>query len=191
MGATAHQFEMEPWVVTLSMTDQVAARRELLLSQPDACCKENFDALYDGVIALLRTDVGRAYRVAEEAGWLAAQLNDRFVNAKAARMQGHVLAVQGKYNDALAQYEASIAEFDALHSDFEAAITINASLQTLIYGGHYERAFNMAERARAVFEAHNDQTRLARLEISIGNIYYRQDRFRDAVDRYELAYRKS
>lgn len=191
MGAAANQFDMEPWVATLSMTDQAAARRELLLSQPGACSSKNFNALYDGVIALLRTDMGRAYRVAEEAGWLATRLNDRFVNAKAARMRGHVLAVQGKYSEALAQYETSIAEFDALNSDFESAITINASLQTLIYGGQYERAFSMAEKARAVFEAHNDQTRLARLEISVGNIFYRQDRFRDAVDRYERAYQKS
>ena len=49
--------------------------------------------------------------------------------------------------------------------------------------------FAAAERARQIFAAEGNAWRLARLDINIGNIYYRQDRFNDAQACYERAYR--
>ena len=61
-------------------------------------------------------------------------------------------------------------------------------MQSLIYDGQYERAFRLGEQARSIFHAHKDRLRLARLNSNIANIYYRQDRFQEAVDLYEGAY---
>lgn len=191
MGDAENQLEMEPWIASLSLTEGAPERREMLLRQSGACSKASFDSLYEGVIALLRNDVRRAERVAEEALWIAAQLQDPFTTSKAARLKGHVLAVRGKYREAISEYEASAEGFRASGSDMEAAITINASLQTLIYDGQYDRAFRLAEEARQTFLRHEDQTRLARLDISLGNIFYRQDRFREAAEHYESAYKSA
>jgi len=44
-----------------------------------------------------------------------------------------------------------------------------------------------AERARKIFSEAKDDIRLARLDINVGNIFHRQDRFREALDCYEQA----
>ena len=54
--------------------------------------------------------------------------------------------------------------------------------------GDYDAAFSAAERARAIFTQLGDELRLSRLEINIGNVFYRQDRFADALACYRRAY---
>ena len=49
-------------------------------------------------------------------------------------------------------------------------------------------AFAAGERARKIFADQGNTWRLARLEINIGNIYSRQDRFVEAIDCYQRAY---
>src|SRR6266481_6958765 len=49
-------------------------------------------------------------------------------------------------------------------------------------------ALAAARRARGIFCAAGEATRLARLDINVGNIFHRQDRFREALDCYESAY---
>src|SRR5262249_47322686 len=56
--------------------------------------------------------------------------------------------------------------------------------------GEYDRAFTAADRARQIFAEANNTWRLARLDINLGNIFYRQDRFAEALEHYERAYRQ-
>src|SRR2546429_5297108 len=50
----------------------------------------------------------------------------------------------------------------------------------------YDQAFHAAERAREIFTRLDDPRRLARLEINVGNIYHRQDRFEESIAHYEI-----
>ena len=61
-------------------------------------------------------------------------------------------------------------------------------MQPLLLMGEYNRALAAAERARRIFTAEGDSWRLARLDINLGNVYYRQDRFEEALASYERAY---
>ena len=45
------------------------------------------------------------------------------------------------------------------------------------------------QRARDIFERLGDRLRLARLDANMGNILYRQDRFEEALELYQRAYR--
>src|SRR5439155_142461 len=47
-----------------------------------------------------------------------------------------------------------------------------------------------AARAREIFTRQGDDVRLARLELNVGNIYHRQDRFAEALAAYEQAYER-
>ena len=58
----------------------------------------------------------------------------------------------------------------------------------MILLGEYDQAFQAAEGAREIFARLNDPWRLARLEINVGNIYHRQDRFEESIAHYESAY---
>src|SRR5437764_6816492 len=70
----------------------------------------------------------------------------------------------------------------------ESAIVQSISIQPLILLGEYDQAFRAAERAREIFTRLDDQRRLARLEIKVGNICRRQDRFEESIAHYERAY---
>ena len=61
---------------------------------------------------------------------------------------------------------------------------MSSALQALIYLGRYEQAEAWSERARAVFQETGDALRLARLDSNRGNIFYRQDRYQEALDSY-------
>jgi CHAT domain-containing protein len=58
----------------------------------------------------------------------------------------------------------------------------------LLLLGWYDQALAAGERAGAIFRKQGNTRRLARLEINIGNIYHRQDRFTEALAFYERAY---
>ena len=51
------------------------------------------------------------------------------------------------------------------------------------------RRFAFAREAREIFSRQGDQWRLARLELNLGNIFDRRDRFEEALACYESAYR--
>src|SRR6202035_1574155 len=64
----------------------------------------------------------------------------------------------------------------------------SGSIQSLLLLGRYDEAIAAGERAKAIFRQQGNTRRLARLEINIGNIYHRQDRFTEALAFYDGAY---
>ena len=153
----------------------------------DAATVDLVIQLADEVPRRARSNLQEAKRLARAASWLARRLGDAFARARALRAHGHVQSLGGRYRAALARYAEAAKTFTAIGADIEVAITDSGSLQPLIYCGEYEEAFARAERARAVFERHGDHPRLARLESNAGNIYFRQDRFEEALICYQSA----
>src|SRR5207245_8856092 len=96
---------------------------------------------------------------------------------------GHVLYLGRRYQPALRRYQAALALFKRLRRTIDVGRTLSGSVQPLIYLGRYEQAFAYAQKAREIFEKHGDRVRLARLELHIGNILYRQDRFAEEIGR--------
>src|SRR5437870_13060074 len=84
---------------------------------------------------------------------------------------------QGENAQAVDLHQQAVALFDALGDTSEVARTLSGSIQPLLLMGEYNRAFAAAERARKIFAEEGNTWRLARLDINLGNIYYRQDRF--------------
>ncbi|MGC2197448.1 MAG: CHAT domain-containing tetratricopeptide repeat protein, partial [Terriglobales bacterium] len=64
------------------------------------------------------------------------------------------------------------------------------SIQPLLLLGCYDQALAAGARARKIFREQDNARRLARLEINIGNIYHRQDRFSEAAEVYQRAYQE-
>src|SRR4029077_6869881 len=93
-------------------------------------------------------------------------------------------------NRAAVEYNhQSFKLYESLGNGMEAGRTLSSSIQPMILLGEYDQAFQAAERAREIFERLNDPWRLARLEINVGNIYHRQDRFEESIKCYESAQR--
>jgi len=182
--------ELETWITDLSFMETEPARRSFLVDQPLLRTRQSVQKLYDAVVHLAGIDLKRAERLAEAASWIAADLNDSQSFAQSSRAVGHVLHLNGKYRQAIAQYEMALEIFESLGRDLDVARTINGALQSLIYDGQYDRAFALGERARRIFEANGDRLRLARLNSNMANIFYRQDRFHAALELYEAAHQE-
>jgi len=180
---------LEPWVVELSFISDPAERKNYLERSSQLRNREAIESLYNAVVLLGRVDLQRAERLAEAARILVAGLNDPRATAQTERIVGHVLYLSGRHREAIPHYEKALALFAALESEVDVARTISgALLQSLIYDGQYDRVFLLESKARAIFQAHNDQLRLSRLDGNMGNVFYRQDRFQKALEYYERAY---
>jgi len=176
------------WTETLSRIPDERSRRAFLSRDPKLQTPEAVQQLFDEVIGLVRIDLRRAHRLAKAASWLGRELRDEASRALGLRALGHVYYLQNKHQFARRHYEAAIAIYTALNREPELARTMTAALQSLIYLGEYDLAFEWSERARAIFEEHGDLLRLARLDTNVGNILHRQDRFQEAISLYQRAY---
>ena len=144
-------------------------------------------ALHAGVLGALHRDRPRALRLNRAAQKLAELRGDPLSRAWALRSQGHCSHVAGDYEKAAAAYGAAAALFDEAGAEAELGRTLLGGLQALIFRGQYEEAHQWAARAEAIFRRHQDVLRLARLDSNVGNIYFRQDRPKDALARYQRA----
>lgn len=187
MSQQAGSFAPEPWIAELSAIEEEEARRRFLARQGHRQTEHSVQALLDGVAAFARFDLAKAERLAQAITWVAMESQDPYTIAQSHRAGGHVHYLNGRYPQAIREYETAITELQKLGRHLDAGSTISAALQSLIYDGQYDKAYQLGEQARAIFEAAGDRLRLARLDTNMANVYYRQDRFQEAGALYERA----
>lgn len=144
--------------------------------------------LHEAALRASRADLEAADRLARAAATVAKRLHDRPAVAKSVRTAGHILSLRGRYRAALAKYRSALDLLRDPADQVERAITLSGGLQTLIYLGDYDTAHAWAAEAREVFVRAGDTLRLGRLETNVGNVLYRQDRFREALASYREAH---
>ena len=142
----------------------------------------------EAVSTLVRVDLNRADRLASAAVTLANELGDCESHAYALRAKANSQWFLGKNSRASQLHARAARHFEEAGKIIEAGRTLSSSIQPLILLGEYGRALAAARRARRIFATAGEAERLARLEINVGNIFHRQDRFREALDCYESAY---
>jgi CHAT domain-containing protein len=164
------------------------ARRTFLAGKPALAKAEVVARLAEEVPRRVRVDPQQAMALAEAAELIARRLKSREALAQGLRAKGNALYGLNHHKAAVEHHERAIAIFEELGLDTEMGRTLSTSLQPLILQGEYDRALAAAARARAIFTRQGDDLRLARLELNVGNIYHRQDRFTEALRSYEQAY---
>lgn len=184
-----HQERLDEVVASLTGLASLPAVRRRLSGWKARPKPQLVDRLYDEVVRLVRVDLAQARRVARAACWLAKEWKDEYSLAQASRALGHVDYLSGLCAEALAHYQSAISRFEKLGRHLDLARTLSGSLQSLIYLGDYRCAFDWATRARSIFAAEGDGLRLARLDLNMGNILYRQDRFDESLRLYRRALR--
>ncbi len=178
----------EKLLAQLAELSDEAARRAFLSRNPGLLKPEVVTELADQAREKVRVDVRQALSLADAALTIATDLDNKESLARALRAKANVLYAQGKHAAAAVLHEQAVAWFESIGQSHEVARTLSGSIQPMLLLGEYNRAFTAAERARQIFAAEGNVWRLARLEINIGNIHYRQDRFIEAQACYERAY---
>lgn len=166
-----------------------AGTRKRFLARNRLLCKpEIVEGLTAVVREQIRIDPHHALTLAEFAVVAAHQLRKPELYGLALRAKAIALYGLGRNKDSLALNERVARIFEKHHNASELGKTLLTSIQPLILLGEYDRAFAAAERARKLFLRVGDTRLLARLEINVGNIYHREDRFEEALACYERAY---
>ncbi len=166
-------------------------RRRRFLSRRRALLRpETVARLSEIVSRRLRVDPKEALALAEVAETIGRRLRAPEALAQGLRAKGNALHFLNDYQAAVRHHEEAARLFAKAGQPTEVGRTLSTSIQSLILLGEYQRAQQAADRARAIFAGEGDHLRLARLELNVGNIYHRQDRFAEALRAYEEAYER-
>jgi CHAT domain-containing protein/tetratricopeptide (TPR) repeat protein len=189
MPATRTKNSSDALVAELGRLSSDAARRKFLSRHPKLIRQSTIEQLAQLVVQRVRVSTKEALYLAESAILIAKRLRRKAAQALALRAMANALYSTGDYRAAIEHHQRAIHLYESLRAWKEMARTLSSSIQPMILVGEYDQAFRAVERAREIFSRLEDRWRLARLEINVGNIYHRQDRFEESIAHYENAYR--
>jgi CHAT domain-containing protein/predicted negative regulator of RcsB-dependent stress response len=172
-----------------ALTD-APSRRKFLSRHPGLVRADAVARLSEMVPQRVRVDVKEALALAEAAELIARRVRSPEALAQGLRAKGNALYGLNEHTAAVEHHEQAVRLFEKAGKPHEVARTLSTSILPLIMLGEYRRAQAAAARARKIFTREGDELRLARLEINVGNLYHRQDRFAQALRAYELSYER-
>ncbi len=189
MPATLRKTSRDMLINELGQLSSETARRKFLTKHKVLVRQSTIEDLAQLVVQKVRVSTQEALNLAEAAVLIAKRLRGKEALALGLRAKANALYSAGDNRAAIEHHEQAFKLYESLGNWKEAGRTLSSSIQPMILLGEYDQAFQAAERAREIFERLDDAWRLARLEINVGNIYHRQDRFEESIAHYENAYR--
>src|SRR3989441_6011349 len=188
MPATLRKISRETLINELGGLSSESLRRKFLAKHKALVRLGTVEDLAQLVVQKVRVSTQEALNLAEAAVLIAKRLRRKEALALGLRAMANALYSSGDNRAAIEHHQQAIRLYESLGNWNEAARTLSGSIQPMILVGEYDQAFQAAERAKEIFTRLNDSWRLARLEINVGNIYHRQDRFEESIAHYERAY---
>jgi len=137
---------------------------------------------------LVKSDRNKALAVAETALMIAHRLGEPESVAQSLRAKANAYYALGQNKTALEHHGKALRIFRSLGRAEQVARTLSSFIQPLILQGRYRQAFAAAREARKIFTKQGNRWRVARLDLNLGNILDRRDRFEDALECYKRAY---
>jgi len=188
MPATRSKSSTGEFIAQLAQLSTEGDRRKFLARHRGLLRKEFVEQLAEQVVERVRVSTQEALHLAEAAILIGGRLKRKDALALSLRAKANALYSSGDNRAATELHQRAFQLYESVGDWKEAGRTLSTSIQPLILLGEYDQAFWAAERAREIFTRLDDQRRLARLEINVGNIYHRQDRFEESIAHYERAY---
>lgn len=189
MPAILKRNPSEALFARIGRLDSDAAREKFFAQRKSLLRQDIVEQLARLVVQKVRVSTQEALHLAEAAVLIAKKLKSEESLALALRAKANALYSSGDNHAAIQHHQQAFQLYESLEIWNEAARTLSSAIQPMILVGEYQQAFEAADRAREIFERLRDPWRLARLEINVGNIYHRQDRFEESIRHYENAYR--
>ena len=184
--------QINPWKIVLEELAELRnakSRKQYIRQHRQDLSVELVVQLADKARPLLRINPRKSLALSETAIQIARALDDPLAMAHATRMKANAEYALGRYRAAVTLYTTAIELFENLGERTELGRTLSVSILSLNLCAEYERAFECAARARKIFLELNDDLRIARVDINLGNVFHRQDRFAEALSCYRRAYR--
>lgn len=179
--------EENHWVETEDLSSPTA-RSEFITQHAELVRKEIVSSISARVPQLINSDKKRAFDIADFAMMLADRLGDDESTALSLRAKANAYYALRQNKNAVEHHRKAVRLFRSLGQSEQVARTLSSSLQPLILQGQYSQAFVAAREARRIFTQSRNRWRLARLDLNLGNLLDRQDRFAESLECYERAY---
>ncbi|HVA63412.1 MAG TPA: CHAT domain-containing protein [Terriglobales bacterium] len=141
--------------------------------------REFFASLSEALAQEARIDPAPMARWAEALLGLARASGVAAYEALAWRAWGNIAFLCGDYTLAVEHYRRALERLG--DDDLERGRTLSSLLHPLAMLGDNEGSMAAAAEARACFERCGAQHRLARLDINLASVWFREDRFVDAL----------
>ena len=176
------------WNEIAGLTTQ-RARAEFIDKHPELIQSTVVSSLTALVPQLVKSDRNRAIAVTEAAVMIANRLGDAESVAQSLRAKGNAHYALGQSKTASEHHREALRLFRSVGATEQVGRTLSSSIQPLILQGRYRQAFAAEREARKIFTEQGNRWRVARLDLNLGNILDRQDRFAEALECFERAYK--
>ena len=136
---------------------------------------------------LVHGDLSNAAQLVERIERVAAVVDDPRATAFAKASRARFLHICGKHRESNQLYAQAARTLREHKLTLYSAVIQRQQIDALTELGRYDEALRVARDARRVLGAAG-AVEQAKLETNIGNIYYRLDRYKEALRRYERAH---
>jgi len=177
----------EEFVEALLSAPEPKARRFLMGEHPEWFQTDSVYVLKARADQAERDDARRALEIGQIAEELAEQLVDDEAKAVAQWIQANAQDFLAELEAAAQSYDRAAHFFRAAGKPLEAARTSIGHISTLLKLGRFDEAQSLAEAARLVFVEFEDLTSQAKIDMNLGNLYYRRGQYAPASQAYRRA----
>jgi tetratricopeptide (TPR) repeat protein len=177
----------EESLAALAQIRDGAQQRAYILNATGSSTQALIESLSARIRELLPRDPDLAQTLAETNLYIASLVDTTVGWAFANRSRAQVLYTMRKSADAAPFFDRAVELFEQAGLTGEIGRTLVAQMDNLMYLSRYTEALSVAQRARAALQVGGDIQYLSRLEIALGNLYYRLNKYSEALEHYDLA----
>ena len=177
----------EQYLASLAQIRDAALQQAYISNSGVAPSLELIETLSFRIRDLCPKDPLLAEAFAETNLYLASLVDTPAGWAYAYRSRAHVLYTMRRCLEAQPFFELAVDLFSQTQLNGEAGRTMVGEMDNLSFLSRFEEATHLEERARAALEQAQDQRYLTTLEIALGNLYYRLNRYEKSLIHYQSA----
>ena len=177
----------EQYLASLAQIRDAALQQAYISNSGVAPSLELIETLSFRIRDLCPKDPLLAEAFAETNLYLASLVDTPAGWAYAYRSRAHVLYTMRRCLEAQPFFERAVDLFSQTQLNGEAGRTMVGEMDNLSFLSRFEEATHLEERARAALEQAQDQRYLTTLEIALGNLYYRLNRYEKSLIHYQSA----
>ena len=180
-------FDPEKTLLALLKIRSVPEQRTFMSNTGSVPSQSLIESISTKIRELLPRDPDLAQTLAETNLYIASILDTPLAWAYANRSRAQVFYTMRKSAEAEPYFDKAVRLFDEAGLPGEVGRTLVGQMDNLMYLSRYTEALEAAQRARSALDKAHDIGYVSRLEIALGNLYYRLNKYSESLVHYDLA----
>src|SRR5262245_54770908 len=167
----------EKTLLALLKIRSVPEQRTFMSSTGSVPSQSLIESISTKIRELLPRDPDLAQTLAETNLYIASILDTSLAWAYANRSRAQVFYTMRKSAEPEPYFDKAVRLFDEAGLPGEVGRTLVGQMDNLMYLSRYTEALEAAQRARSALDKAHDNGYVSRLEIALGNLYYRLNKY--------------